>query len=53
MNMIMINTKISNNRSIQNKKMIINTNLNMTNIMIKKGSKTNKFIKHRAKRSIN
>ena len=54
MNMIMIKLKTSKDRGmLQNKKMIINTNLNMINTMKKRDFKTNKFIKLRAKRLIN
>lgn len=54
MNMIMIKLKTSKDRGmLQNKKMIISTNLNMINTMKKRDFKTNKFIKLRAKRLIN
>ena len=54
MNMIMIKLKTSKDRGmLQNKKMIINTNLNLINTMKKRDFKTNKFIKLRAKRLIN
>ena len=54
MNMIMIKLKTSKDRGmLQNKKMIIITNLNMINTMKKRDFKTNKFIKLRAKRLIN
>ena len=54
MNMIMIKLKTSKDRGmLQNKKMIISTNLNMINTMKKRDFKTNIFIKLRAKRLIN